>query len=220
LVNYESGDELMAWKSYGNNNQQNQSDSIENMVVQSSVAFQLSSIMKEVQDIGSGIDSREKSHKMSAKLLIISLIFYCAKQVNGKTFTEEEEKNMWGMEIPQLMAQLSLWQGESGMMLSKPAKQTNFFSKMEKYWLKVLENKRNYIAGDQAKYKIIIVGADKVSQVDLEDENVEITEEALEDLKARKDIVLKPQPSKLPPKTQDKAEDSLEPAEVPLEAKT
>ena len=204
----------MAWKSYGNNNQQNQSDSIENMVVQSSVAFQLSSIMKEVQDIGSGIDSREKSHKMSAKLLIISLIFYCAKQVNGKTFTEEEEKNMWVMEIPQLMAQLSLWQGESGMMLSKPAKQTNFFSKMEKYWLKVLQNRKNYIANDQAKYKIIIVGADKVTQQDVDDAD-EITEEALEDLKARKDIMLKPQPSKLPPKTQDKAEDSLEPKESP-----
>jgi len=204
----------MAWKSYGNNNQQNQSDSIENMVVQSSVAFQLSSIMKEVQDIGSGIDSREKSHKMSAKLLIISLIFYCAKQVNGKTFTEEEEKNMWVMEIPQLMAQLSLWQGESGMMLSKPAKQTNFFSKMEKYWLKVLQNRKNYIANDQAKYKIIIVGADKVTQQDVDDAD-EITEEALEDLKARKDIVLKPQPSKLPPKTQDKAESEEMPKESP-----
>jgi hypothetical protein len=204
----------MAWKSYGNNNQQNQSDSIENMVVQSSVAFQLSSIMKEVQDIGSGIDSREKSHKMSAKLLIISLIFYCAKQVNGKTFTEEEEKNMWVMEIPQLMAQLSLWQGESGMMLSKPAKQTNFFSKMEKYWLKVLQNRKNYIANDQAKYKIIIVGADKVTQQDVDDAD-EITEEALEDLKARKDIMLKPQPSKLPPKTQDKAESEEMPKESP-----
>jgi len=113
-----------------------------------------------------------------------------------------------------LMAQLSLWQGESGMMLSKPAKQTNFFSKMEKYWLKVLQNRKNYIANDQAKYKIIIVGADKVTQQDVDDAD-EITEEALEDLKARKDIMLKPQPSKLPPKTQDKAESEEMPKESP-----
>jgi len=206
----------MAWKNFGGGGQQQNNDSqIDNLVVQSSIAFQISAICKEILEIGSAQDAKEKAHKMAAKTLIVSLICYCGRQVENKIFTEDEIKTFMAQDIPQLMSSLSHWQGLSGMMLAREPPKTNFFQKMEKYWLKVLENKRNYIAGDQAKYKIIIVGADKVSQVDLEDENVEITEEALEDLKARKDIVLKPQPSKLPPKTQDKAESEEMPKESP-----
>jgi len=206
----------MAWKNFsGGGGQQNNDSQIDNMIMQASLSQQLFPIIREIMETGSLTDAKEKSHEKSARRAILFLIKYCAEQCDHHAFTQEETEAMNKMPLDDLGGVLSKWQGDAGLLLSREPIKTNFFQKMEKYWLKVLENKRNYIAGDQAKYKIIIVGADKVSQVDLEDENVEITEEALEDLKARKDIVLKPQPSKLPPKTQDKAESEEMPKESP-----
>ena len=212
----------MGWKNFGGGGgqQQNNDSQIDNMVVQSSIAFQISSICKEILEVGSAVDSREKAHKQSARLLIVSLICYCGRQVENKVFTEEEIDAFMKMEIPQLMSSLSHWQGLAGMMLARDPPKTNFFSKMFSYWVKVKENKENYVKGlENQKYKIIIIAADKASQKDV-DESFEITEEAMEDLKTRKDIVLKPQPSKIkkPVETAPKTQDEAETKEMPKES--
>ena len=213
----------MGWKNFkggGGGGQQNNNDSqIDNMIVQSSVAFQLSPIMNLISETGNLTDRTQKISEQSARLMIISLMKFAARQCENKIFSKEDNERFWKMSLDDLMSELSFYEGLAGMLMARDAPQTNFFSKLEKYWLKVLENKRNYISNDQSKYKIIIVGADKVTQQDVDDAD-EITEDALEDLKTRKDIVLKPQPSKIkkPVETAPKTQDEAETKEMPKES--
>lgn len=173
-------------KSYGGGGQQpgSQPDQIDNLIVQNSISFQLAPIMHEIMETGHMTDTREKVHEKAARLAIVSLIRFCARQCDNKKFTPEEVDKFRAMPLDELMSELSYWEGQAGMLMARDPPKVNFFSKMQEYWKVVKKNEENFVSKDPAvrgKYKVIIIPSDEATEKDRMDADEIVEKEITED---------------------------------------
>ena len=84
---------------------ENQRELINNYAVQSQVTSRIFPIMRNVMATGNLSDKRERSAQQSAKLGLIALIKYVARQSeadegkDGKIFTPQESERFWKMDL-------------------------------------------------------------------------------------------------------------------------
>jgi len=138
---------------------ENQRELINNYAVQSQVTSRIFPIMRNVMQTGNLSDKREKNAQQSAKLGLIALIKYVARQSeadegkDGKIFTLQESEKFWKMDLPELFSELSYFQEKSGLMLMSKPPMINFLAKTISYHEAIRANPQ------RSRIKLVIIPA-------------------------------------------------------------
>jgi hypothetical protein len=187
------------YKPQGGGFQQQGDGQQDNFIVQSSIAQQLFPIIREIMETGNLTDSKQRMHEKSAKLGILFLIKFCARQCDNKVFTSEETAKMEAMTLDDLASELSYWEGEAGMLMSRESPKISKFDQMKPYWAAVRKHRLEYISKDPTKaknYKIIIIPSNDATPEEIANAEENLSEEFDKNL-SDEPVALKPQPSKL-----------------------
>jgi len=141
--------------SYHDRKNQAELDQLDNYAAQNSLSSQLAPIIDEIMSSGQGVDAQEKGAQQSARLGLLCLCSYCARQC-AVQFTPEQKQKMKEMQLDDLLSELSSWMDKAGLSLARVPVPKNYYNKMNPYWSVCKAHKFCFIDHPKKmEYKII-----------------------------------------------------------------